>query len=283
MQFKQENLLRRRLVYKLLIGGLAACFVALPDGSAFAYYQNDDRTTADTAFTHGGGNGQLGLWTSEVGIIDRLDLGSYVLPWFFHVANLSLKYEYRATDKLSFSPKISVFSLDVQKLNPESPPLKLSAVPLEFFGSYLGENNRMYSLGIVYTKIEMKGSFDQDALQGAAAVSNLQFVGLFEEAVSKTCSFYIRGRYLAHQWQPSASVIYVQHPNEYTTVEVIGAGSLDTLDVKNAYSIVPGFSWSFKNVNFRVGLGYGNMNIGGVNIVLPKKTLVPDLDFFYRW
>ena len=58
---------------------------------------------------------------------------------------------------------------------------------------------------------------------------------------------------------------------------------LDALDVKNAYSIVPGMAFSWKTFNLRAGLGYGNFNVGGVNFVFPRKTLVPELDLYWRW
>ena len=41
------------------------------------------------------------------------------------------------------------------------------------------------------------------------------------------------------------------------------------------------FSW--KVFNLRLGVGYGNYSIPGINLVLPKKTLIPDLDFYFRF
>ena len=124
---------------------------------------------------------------------------------------------------------------------------------------------------------------DDEALKGAAAVSNLQFVSTFQVNWTKTAAILLRVRYLAHQWQPSASAVYVLHPDDYTTVEVHGAAELEAFDVKNAYSIVPGMAFSWKTFNLRAGLGYGNFNVGGVNFVFPRKTIVPELDMYWRW
>jgi len=129
----------------------------------------------------------------------------------------------------------------------------------------------------------MQGTLEEDALEGAAAVSNLQFVSTFEVRWTKSAAIVLRTRYLAYQWQPSASAVYVLHPDDYTTVEVHGAAELQALDVKNAYSVVPGLAFSWKTFNLRVGLGYGNFNVGGVNFVFPRKTLVPELDMYWRW
>ncbi len=260
--------------------GLAHLLYACP---VFAYHTEQQRWTNNTAYTHGGGGVKLGLWDSAVGIIDRLDLSTYVLPWVFNVVNLGAKYEYRASESFSLSAKASVFTLDVQTLISKSPPITVTAIPAELAASYRIDEAFTLSLLSVYTSVRVKGSLQEDSLKGAAAISNLQLVGTLEYRASNVTAFQLTTRYVAHQWQPSASGGYVMHPDDYTTVEVYGAAVVDALEIQRAFSIVPSVVWSWKHFNLQLGLGYGNMQIGGINFVMPSKFVVPEFDMFWRW
>jgi len=250
---------------------------------AHAYHTDDDRLGYGSAYTLGKGTIALGPFSAQYGLFERLDVGTYLLPWFVRVGNLGIKWRFPVNETMDVAPQLYSFHLDVQELNPDSPPMEISVVPFDVTGSWRVSPRHTLSLTAVYTYIHLKGTFDQDALQGAAAVSNFQLVPTWEYRWTRVTALLLRVRYLAHQWQPTASASYVLHPDEYTTVEVFGDAQLDALDVERAWSVIPGVAWSWETFNLRLGLGYGNYNVPGVNFVLPRKTLCPELDLFWRW
>ena len=264
---------------------VAACCAAVVAWSkpAAAYHTEKDRLTYGSAYTLGKDTIALGLYTAQYGAFRHFDLGTYILPWFLRVANFGVKWQIPVTDTIDIAPQLYSFRLDVQKLNPDSPPLVIVAVPFDVTGSWRINDKHTLSLSAVYTWNHLEGTFDQEALKGAAAVSNFQLVSTWEFRWTKVTALLLRLRYLAYQWQPTASASYVLHPDEYTTVEVYGDARFDALDVRNAWSLIPGVAWSWETFNLRVGLGYGNYNVPGVNFVLPRKTLCPELDLFWRW
>lgn len=275
-------MLRRIGRYALLVNALTAC-VGLWSADAQAWHTDKRRLTDGTAYTLGKKVWKVGLWTIDYGLHDRVDVSTYWMPWFVRVANIGGKYEYRVNERLSLGTGLHAFRLDVQKLKTDAAPLVITSVPWQLTGSYRLDQGITLSLQSIYTYMHVSGTFDEGSLEGAAAVSNLQLVTTLEKRLSQVTALLLRFRYLAHQWQPSASVTYVLHPDDYTTVKVVGAAGIDALDVKNAWSIVPGAAFSWKSAELRVGLGYGNLNIGGVNFVVQKKTIVPELDLAWRW
>jgi hypothetical protein len=262
---------------------LCGCAVAGYAVSSDAYHTDKQRLGYGTAYTLGKRTIALGPFTAQYGLFDHFDVGTYVLPWFVRVGNLGVKWQLPVTDTVDVAPQLYSFRLDVQKLNADSPPLVIGAVPFDVTASWRASKDHTLSLSAVYTWIHLQGTFDQEALEGAAAVSNFQIVSTWEYRWTRVTALLLRLRYLAHQWQPTASASYVLHPDEYTTVEVYGDARLDALDVRHAWSLIPGAAWSWETFNLRVGLGYGNYNVPGVNFVLPRKTLCPELDVFWRW
>lgn len=274
---------RRHWYVDWLVASCAAIACLTCSGQAFAYHDDKQRITNGTAYTLGDDyRWKIGLWEAKFAIFSRLDVSIYPLPWLFMVSNLGLKYEYRLSDAVSFGTKLHAFRLDVQKLNEKIEPVKIEAIPAELNASFRW-GDFTNSLQMIFSYIHVQGSMEEDALRGAAAISNLQFVDSFEYRWTRVTALWLRVRYLAYQWQPSASARYVLHPDDYTTVEVHGAAEVDMFDVSHAYSIVPGVQFSWESYNLRLGLGYGNYNLGPVNFVVPQKTLVPEFDMFWRW
>jgi hypothetical protein len=152
----------------------------------------------------------------------------------------------------------------------------LTVVPFDLVGSWRINDRWSVSPGLVYTAVTLKGSYDPAELEGAAAVSNLQLVSTLEWRVSTVTAFVLHGRYLAFQ-NASGRVSSTLHPDKFTTVDLRAVASTDALDFPFAFSLVPSAVFSWDVFNLRLGLGYGNLSVPGVNLVLPNKTLIPDL------
>lgn len=275
----------KRRDVRLVTAGLAVvacallCALASP---AHARHTDKERITDQTAYTFGKNQIQLGLWQAGYGILDNLDVFSYTLPWLLQTANIHTKYRFYDTGKWSFSGRVGVFRLDFQDFSPDAPPATFTIIPFHLGASYQASSAWTFSAETVYTSNRLEGQVDVGDLRGSAAVTNLQLTATAEWRWSETFAIVTHARALAFQ-DTNAAANFVYQPDDYTTVEVYGAAETDLLDVQGAWSIVPSAFWSWDTFNLRAGLGYGNFNIPGFNIVFIQRSVIPEFDMFWRW
>ncbi|MBH24256.1 MAG: hypothetical protein CMH57_07365 [Myxococcales bacterium] len=258
---------------------LCSVWVATP---AAAEHTADEQITDSTAYTLRDGEARVGLWKVEYGLLDRLDLGTYTWPWLAKIASLSGKYEWYRSESWSVANKLSVLRLDLQDWSEESEPAVFQVVPVEMGVSYRFNESWTLSVEGIYTNVSAEGSYNEDDLNGAAAVTNFQWTSTVEWRWTETLAVLLHLRSLAFQGT-SGSGSSVTMPDAYTTVEVYGEAQSDVLDVEGASSATLILHWAWSTFNLRVGLGYGNWSLPGVNFVLPEKTYIPEFDLFWRW
>ena len=110
--------------------------------------------------------------------------------------------------------------------------------------------------------------------------SNLQSLYTFELRATRVTAFLLQARFLSFQ-RANLNGNVVLHPDEFTTVEVHGARDSDALNFRGAYSLGVSALFSWELFNLRLGLGYGNYNVPGLNFMLPMRTPFPDFDFYW--
>ncbi|MEL6180782.1 MAG: hypothetical protein AAFS10_17605 [Myxococcota bacterium] len=251
---------------------------------ALAEHTEEEQITENTAYTLRDGEIRLGLWKVEYGVLDRVDIGSYTFPWLLRIASLTGKYEWYRGEHLSISNKLSVFRWDLRQLQSAEieDPVIFQIVPVEMAASYRFNESWTLSVEGIYTNVSVEGSYNEDDLNGAAAVTNFQWTSTLEWRLSERFALLLHGRSLAFQATDAAasSTIMV---DPYTTVEVVGDGETDALNVEGASSVSLIAHWAWSTLNLRLGLGYGNWSLPLVNFVLPTRTPIVHLDLFWRW
>jgi hypothetical protein len=67
----------------------------------------------------------------------------------------------------------------------------------------------------------------------------------------------------------------------------IGIGlEVDVTDLTNTFAVIPGFVFSWKRANIRLGVGYGDFFVEGFALVVPGSVLSyvsPEFDVFVRF
>jgi hypothetical protein len=260
---------------------LATTALLLP-AAAHADHTEEERIIDQTAYTLPKGRFQLGIFRQEWGPIDRLTVGTYALPWLLRFANAHLKWRIIGNDPVSIAASIGAFRFAPNALKKETGDAVLTIVPFDLVGSWRIDDRWTLSPGFVYTVVTLKGSYDPAQLEGVAAVSNLQLVTTLEYRLTTVTAFVLHGRYLVFQ-NADGRASSTLHPDRFTTVELQAVASTNALDFPFAFSVVPSVVFSWKVFNLRLGAGYGNYSIPAINLVLPRKTLVPDLDFYFRF
>lgn len=270
--------MRRRLL-PLLLPALALAGLAAP---ARAYHTAEERLVEETAYTLRFAEAKIGFFRWDFGVLPRIQVGTIPLFWLARVPNLSLKSDVLRMGPVTVAGKVSLATFTADKGEAE---LRATLVPLEGAVSWRISETFTGSGEVVYTKVGVSGGRDtaeSNDLRGAVAVTNFQVAGTLEWRLSEVTAFLVHGRWLAWQEASGAGDVTFS-PDAYTTVEAHLAGKSDVADVSGAWSVVPSFHWSWDRWNLRLGLGYGNWSLPVVHMVVPVKTVIPELDLYWRF
>jgi hypothetical protein len=261
--------------------------LVMVSGPARAYHTEKEHITDDTAWTMAGDKAwRIGLYKLAVGLGDRVTVGTYLLPWAAVAANAYVKWRFYAGDTFNWAVQVGFFRLDTAPLLPRTPdPPVFGVFSASLLQSLRLSASNQLSNGLVVTGVRARGTVDQSTLSGVgeAGLTNVQYVGAYELRLSKVTALVVTGRYLIAQVL-AANTRFTTHPDEYTTIDVVAGASDDSVvNFRKAFSVVPSFVWSWKTFNLELGLGYGHLNLSGINFVLNKNTLIPTFDMYWTF
>ncbi|RLB45196.1 MAG: hypothetical protein DRJ42_30470 [Deltaproteobacteria bacterium] len=273
------------MVTRIALSGLIAAAIFAAAGTASAYHDEEHRPTYQTGYTLNQGEWQIGLLSTDVGVHDRLTLGIdhlyYALPIFNAHARINL---FRDGDwGLTISGSIYYFNVDLfWWASPEATRGWLVAWPLELRGSIpLTERFTLHpfaALSMSSGKVEQT----DDAYGGAAAANNFQIGLTTEWRITRVFALNLRFRFAPWVDVSGAGGGTIQF-DPATSVEVAASGELDTSEAEFAFSFVLAahFSWSW--FNLRIGGGWGNMNLPGLNFLFVQRSPIVELGVFARF
>ncbi|MGB8222116.1 MAG: hypothetical protein WCF10_05990 [Polyangiales bacterium] len=280
---------------KLLLVGVAASLLGVGAGfappSARAYHTYKERLLDDTAYSLSRREARLGLMQLSYGIFDQLQVTTYTFPWilgaiFQEVApNIELKSTFY--DKRKFALSASVGFLTGTIKQTDDTKVRYFVVPVSIAASV-----RINSAISVHTSTRLTGTkfpggtqAGGNEIEGALVVNIMQLWGVFEWRLSRVTAFTLTAR-----WVPWASNTVVQGDinigdNTDGTIEA----ELRT-QLQNAWAIVPGFVFSWARTNLKLGVGYGDLFLPGIGLVVPgafprvgTPTPVVEFDVFVRF
>jgi hypothetical protein len=264
-----------------------AAVLLLHASSALALHDADTHPLDSTAYTLRDGEFKLGVLDFGYGLFDWCTLDTYYMAWLLKVSNLSARFRIWGDRDWTVSAKTGFFYLDLQKLNKDASPVTFKIVPTELMASWRFASSLELSFGGVYTPIIVSGEGEEQDIQGAAGYSNVQALLALQWSLSQRWALVVRSRHLLQmQMDASAKAAYTVQVDDHTTVDVHGAAAAgDVLDMgfPSTFSVVPGVLYSSDVFNIEAGLGYGNMNVLGINFVSPTKSVVPLFDMYWRW
>jgi hypothetical protein len=264
----------------------AACTLTL-GRSAAAYHTESEHITDDTAWTlKGDKDFRVGLYKASATIADRLDVGTYVWPWVLRTPNAFAKLRFLDLGPWQWAVEAGFLRLDTarfQRGDGTAPVLTVGALGL--VTSIEIAHRHQFSNKLVGTAGRASGAVEQDTLvgKGRAGLTNMQYVLAYEFRASRSLALVLTGRYQLFQ-VVDGDASFTTNPDDYTSIEVEAAArDAGTLNVRNAFSIVPAIAWSWSTFNLRIGAGFGNFNVPGVNVMLASRTPIPELDLFWTF
>lgn len=253
--------------------------------AASAYNTKETPITDHTAYTLPQKSFRLGLWSAEYSVFDSLTVGTYWPAWIFRVASLHAKWRFLQTDRWAFAVYGDVFRLDtknLKKLDQSAGAATITAGTLEPRASWRISDHFDLSGSISWTMVAVDGTIHKNDFHGAGsgAVDNMQLTSTLGWRLTRVTTLALHARYLVFQ-RVAANADATYHPDAFTTVEVHGNAQSDVLYTPHAFSLLPAVALSWKHLNLRAGIGYGNWNVPGLDFVVDHKTLIGELDAYW--
>lgn len=251
---------------------------------ARAYHDEQTEIVVETAHVLSAGEVRLGLWRLDVGIADAVDVGTYTWLWLVPFPNAQVKWRIYRDERWGLAVRTGAYYLDSSLLWWTDVDSDFSAgiVPLELWFTAPIAEDWALTLGSAWTTVFLTGTYDPDEFAGTAAVDNLQFQASVEWRVSRVTALLLTMRWLAYE-RARGDATAVLQLDDFTTVEVAGAASIRGESVRNAAYLMLSTVFSWETVNLRVGVGGGNYNLPSVNLMLPRKSIVAELDLYFRF
>jgi len=254
--------------------------------AASAYHTDDDHITDDTAWTlKGPKNFRLGLYKASATIADRVVVGTYIWPWLARTASAFAKWRFLSLGPTEWAVEGGLFHLDTASFDGTGPNAPVFNIGTATLSGTLELGDHQISNNLIGTAVRAKGEIDEDTLGGAGegGLSNLQYVLAYEYRVSRSFALVVTGRYQILQVL-AGQTSFTSRPDDYTSIEVVAAASDDHIvNFRYALSVIPALAWSWENFNLRLGVGYGNFNVPGINFMIEQRTLIPELDLYWTF
>ncbi len=270
----------------LLCGlGLVACLLTSP---AQAFHTDRVRTIFGNAFVLDKGEWEIGPFRANVGALEQLQFGTYFLPLLILAPSLEAKLLLFQNERFAVSVRPSVFYADLSFLHrfygigSSDTNIKMWVVPVEGYVSAIIRSRFTLTASLVFTGVRGSGRYDPEDFKGTAAASNLQAGLGFEWRINRVTALLFQSRFFALQQVGGAGTVTVD-VDDATDAYITASGAPVFADVDQGYSFSASALLSFAHFNLRAGMGYGNYNLPGINLVVPERIFFPEFDLFWRF
>ncbi len=276
--------IRNALLLVTLLAGVTSAGIGLVPNSARAYHTYRTRLLDTTAYSLYRREARLGLMKLSYGIIDQLQVSTYTMPWilgaiFEDVApNLELKSTLYNRKRLALS--VSAGFLEGTILQSDDTKVRYFLIPVSAAASVRINSKVSTHFGALFTAVNGDAEGGED-IEGAVVIDFLQLWGMVEWRLSRVTAFTFTVR-----WVPYVSDVVVTGTVDVgnPTIDLALAQNVDEL--RNAFSVVPGFVFSWDRANIRLGVGYRSFFVEGFYLVIPGevlKNISPEFDVFVRF
>lgn len=271
---------------------LAVAFVLVAtctQRAARAYHERGSERVNNTAYTLEAWELSLGLWRAQIGLLDELTIGTYVPTYFTYpflettvpTGFVKVRDWFDSDVAVALRAGFVFFDADTvskKLLDDANVQGGMVIFPLGAASSWRVSQRFTQSLELGYVFAAAGGSAQGEAeIEGGLLTENVTVTTLSEWRLSRVWALTLMGRILAYRG--NARVIgSIEEEGSKVDVDVGGR-----FEKRVLFSVVPGVSLSFEYFNLEAGLGYGNLWLPIVELPLPGRSLVPEVDLFFRF
>jgi hypothetical protein len=247
-----------------------------------------------TAYTLRQSEFLLGPGKAAFGVINQLEIGTYVLPWFAFplldapIATGYVKIRDWFDGPVAVSLRATFVYLNATELSSElwknaRTQAGLLVVPLELSLSWRVNPVWTQSVQLSWVHVGLNGDMPEVmssdiGFGGASTATSGSLSALTELRVSRVTALTLRGTLLL-----GLSDIVVRADFERRDTRVNARVGADAKYPSVVGNVIPGIAFSWAHVNLHLGVGIGSNWLPIVGIPTRQVTLVPDADFYVRF
>ena len=264
---------------------LASLTIVAISARAYPEDRADERWTPQTAYVLRPREVQLGILAADVGVAPGVQLGTDTLPW---IAGLIFS---------SFAPNAHVMvspfpnaattiaargGLYYARVNGNGDSGgNVYLVPVSLLGSVAITRELGLHLEGQYTWVSANGDVrvSDVTVSGGAVSTGAQVGAMALLRLGRVVALYARGRY--QLWQRDIPFDAESGPDEYTAMEA--EGNVAPLYIRNAWQALGGVALSFRAIHLQLGVGYGDLFLPAIGVVVPYRGVLPDANLFIRF
>ncbi|MSP73009.1 MAG: hypothetical protein EXR76_12765 [Myxococcales bacterium] len=232
---------------------------------------------------------RLSLTRVEFGVIDKLHLGTYTLPWLLKVKNARGRYKFYDDEEFAFSADLGLFWLSLSDLESfddggGSQDATFVTVPVQLNGTWKLKSSDRLSLGLSYTPIFLSGVSvvgENVDIRGIGATETVALHPSYELRVSRTLAMVLDAHVLVLQRAQLDGAESIQL-DKRTRATLYQSAEADLKTGKQA-NLTLSALWSWEVFNLRIGLGYGHYNLPVAHLFYPTPFVMPEFDFYARF
>ena len=252
-----------------------------------AYHSEEELLLDDTAYSLRRREARLGIMQLGYGIIDQLQVTTYVFPWILGAAfetvapNLELKSTLYQRRRLALSLSAGFVTGEVTQDDEANSRVRYFLFPMSLTASVRANHVLSVHTGGKYVRTHLAGDTSPEGtdVKGALLLDVMQLWVELEMRLSHTTAFTLTGRVVPYAGD---SVLQANTGLDEFTTAILSL-EVNPEDVQDAWAVVAGVALSWDQVNLILGLGYGDLFLPGVGLVVPGPFPVPVLDFYVRF
>ncbi len=227
----------------------------------------------------------VGLWRTQYGLLESLDVGTYQLYLALGMPNAFIRHAFWENDKHAVSLNVDAFYLDSDFLwlyGDEASAFWALLIPIEFRTTIAASDQLFLTFGVDVTLARGEGQVDGDTTQGLAAAQQLILPLTVEWEFSQR---YLVGLHM--KYSPFAELVgegdTTVQIDPTTRADIQAAGAVDPQAYDHAFSAIAYVLFRWETFNLRVGGGWGSLSLPGLNLMAANRMPLVDFDLFWRF
>jgi hypothetical protein len=246
----------------------------------------DERAwTPGTAYLLRPGEIQLGVLSADIGAIPGVQLGTDTWPWVAGLAfssfvpNAHVVASPIPNAATTIAARAGLYHARVNGVGDANGTVRL--VPISLLATIELPRELGPHLEGQYTSVDANGDVrvSDVTVSGGAVSTGAQAGAMAMLRLRPAVALYARGRY--QLWQRDIPFDATSDPNEYTAVDA--EGTVKPLYQRRAWQALGGVALTWRAVNLQLGVGYGDLFLPAVGVVVPYRGILPDANLFIRF
>jgi len=263
-----------------LIGIVIAVSTVLLTLPASARLSDEAPRVDETAYILRHLDWRIGLISADVGLYDRIQVGTAYSLVLLGINNMNLKLRLGKVGKTTVSASGSIYGTNLRDYSDSNPD-----APVRFYTGALHTSyrrgNMTYSLTGLTSHLTAQQSSTEDvdlrgALTGTTGALNLNVIW------RRSAHFaYVFDGYATLLQRASGQADSTNTVSDRLSVVTYGRGAVS--EGAGRYNVAASALWSWTNFNLKLGLAYGHIRLPVLNVFFNNVGWVPVVDLYWRF